>query len=55
MAGFGAYQAVPFSYGNKNMAESHDNAECSSGFHPPFEVPDSLLSHLMLGAEMTYY
>ncbi|KAK8938300.1 hypothetical protein KSP40_PGU006561 [Platanthera guangdongensis] len=44
--GSGAYQAVPFLYGDKNKAERHDNAEYSSGFHPPFEVPESLLSHL---------
>ncbi|KAG0487509.1 hypothetical protein HPP92_009604 [Vanilla planifolia] len=42
----GAYQTVPFSYGNENMSADHDNSAYNSAFRPPFEVPEFLLSHL---------
>ncbi|KAI0515857.1 hypothetical protein KFK09_008525 [Dendrobium nobile] len=42
----GAYQAVPFSYGDKNLHSIHENIEYNSGFRPPFEVPEFLTNCL---------
>ncbi|KAH0463757.1 hypothetical protein IEQ34_006543 [Dendrobium chrysotoxum] len=43
----GAYQAVPFSYGDKNLYSIHENIEYNSGFRPPFEVPEFLTNCLV--------
>ncbi|KAL0921144.1 hypothetical protein M5K25_008188 [Dendrobium thyrsiflorum] len=42
----GAYQAVPFSYRDKNLYSIHENIEYNSGFRPPFEVPEFLTNCL---------
>ncbi|KAJ6800929.1 splicing factor, suppressor of white-apricot-like protein [Iris pallida] len=47
--GFGAYQAVPFSYGNSDISVGSNGSEFGlkhSGFHPSFAVPESLQSNL---------
>ncbi|GMH24354.1 hypothetical protein Nepgr_026197 [Nepenthes gracilis] len=43
------YHSVPFSYGNAADITDQKNFEVdleSTGFHPPFPVPESLLQHL---------
>lgn len=46
----GAYQAVPFSYGDTDGSADPRNFGSGlnqSGYHPPFPVPESLLSNLV--------
>ncbi|KAK6946975.1 SWAP/Surp, partial [Dillenia turbinata] len=46
----GAHHAVAFSYGNDDDSTNQKSAEAglaSSGFHPPFPVPESLLDNLV--------
>ncbi|KAK1440081.1 hypothetical protein QVD17_05906 [Tagetes erecta] len=49
----GAFNAVPFSYGNDGDSNDQRTAEIEQEvpkFYPPFPVPDSLVQNLMLGA-----
>uniref|UniRef100_A0A3Q7IB45 Suppressor of white apricot N-terminal domain-containing protein n=1 Tax=Solanum lycopersicum TaxID=4081 RepID=A0A3Q7IB45_SOLLC len=52
----GAYRAVGFSYGNTDDLADRRSSEVqeSSVFRPSFQVPESLLQCLMLGAGMEF-
>lgn len=43
----GGYNAVAFSYGNKNESIEEKNNDSESGFCPSFQVPESLLQNLV--------
>jgi hypothetical protein len=43
----GGYRAVAFSYGNTYELTVEKNNDAEFGFHPPFQVPESLLQNLV--------
>ena len=43
----GGYRAVAFSYGNADESTEEKNNDAEFGFHPPFQVPESLLQNLV--------